>query len=266
MIALDALADELLYKVLLGVDSKTIILFCAVNRGLRAVASDKRWYKLVNTEDYGPTWNDSNARFSATSVFVARRSQLTKLGLCHVWPQLGPSIRIVDLQESLGVDDSTLRDLAFHCKILEELSLAGCCLVTNKGISHVAENCSRLQSLVLTRCLQITDVSSVLQNCRELMALNLRACANILDEGLLAGLRVRHETLRGLGLRSCFNLTGMVVEQVLLKCPLDYVELENCFHVSELTKQAATALVTAQGTMHALERTGWMANLEDTWN
>ena len=43
------------------------------------------------------------------------------------------------MKESLGVDDSTLRDLAFHCKILEELSLAGCCLVTNKGISHVAE-------------------------------------------------------------------------------------------------------------------------------
>lgn len=131
---LDELADELLLRVFLHVEPKTIVMACGVSHGLRNLGIDKRWWRMLDvTESFGPRWGDRNARslfhggsvdrcvavatearpltctlirFSTTAMFVARRSQLTKLGLCHVWPQLGGSVRIIDLQAQPALPSS----------------------------------------------------------------------------------------------------------------------------------------------------------------
>ena len=161
---------------------------------------------------------NGNERWGCTEYFLARKTPLTRLGFSHVWNNMGVTLRVIDLQESIAVDDNSLRDLSTSCRLVKELSLAGCCLVTSRGIKHVAQHCMALESLVLNQCLQITDVSPILRDCKELCALNLRACGNITDESFLRGLESDNgiHNLRALGLRSCFNLTGGAVQRVLL--------------------------------------------------
>lgn len=131
------------------------------------------------------------------------------------------TLQVVDLTESRGVDDSTLRDIATKCSQLKELSLGGCCLVTSRGMSHLAERSLRLESLALNQCLQITDVSPILRGCQELRALNLRACGNIGDDSFLKGIGGDgHPRIRALGLPTCFDhLTLMLTVSLSLIKP-----------------------------------------------
>lgn len=45
------------------------------------------------------------------------------------------------------MDDSTLCDLATNCTSVQELSLVGCCLVTNRGLRHIAQVPLRAQAV-----------------------------------------------------------------------------------------------------------------------
>nr|CAG8459879.1 1557_t:CDS:2 [Entrophospora candida] len=71
--------------------------------------------------------------------------------ICH-------NLRIIIL-ENLPIDDDTISAITVHCKKLEKIAFSRCPYITNNSINSIAENETRLNTLDLLECRNITDAS-----------------------------------------------------------------------------------------------------------
>jgi F-box/leucine-rich repeat protein 2/20 len=65
-----------------------------------------------------------------------------------------PELRVLNLSYT-RVDDESLYVISKSCRGLLKLVLNNCCDVTEKGVKHVAKNCTKLREISLRGCYRV---------------------------------------------------------------------------------------------------------------
>lgn len=145
---------------------------------------------------------------------------------------LGQYVRFVDFEfrEHL-VSDQTLADIAQYCPMIQHLSLAGCCQITDTSLRLLSRGKLRhsLKSIDLSDCPQITDdgLSLVSQRFYRLQRVALNGCTGISNAGILTLVRNSslhdwpcppRSSLLEIYLRRCSSLSGLTIQYVATTC------------------------------------------------
>jgi hypothetical protein len=94
-------------------------------------------------------------------------------------------MRNIQLQGTLRVSETVgdmgVTSVAQGCSNLQGLVLSRCSAVTDVGVTSIAQGCPNLQGLVLRWCSAVTDVgvTSIAQGCPSLQSLNLYDCRGL---------------------------------------------------------------------------------------
>ena len=120
---------------------------------------------------------------------------------------------------SRNVTDVGVLELAENSKLLKNLELNGCELVTDEGVKALAKNCTLL-SLTLSCCRNVTNdafSAASLEGLKQLSALDLTRCLNVTD---LAIKQIARDcsNLQTLNLSSCEDITDAAIMEVADKC------------------------------------------------
>lgn len=139
----------------------------------------------------------------------------------------------IDLTDCSGINDIGLRYLS-KCLELICLKLGLCTNISNKGLSYIASNCSKIRELDLYRCLGISDdgLASLSVGCRKLRKLILSYCSAVTDRGMeyLGCL----EELSDLELRGLPNITGTGLRALAAGCRrLAELDLKHCENIDD---------------------------------
>jgi hypothetical protein len=170
-----------------------------------------------------------------------------------------PNLKRIDLGVMCteGVTDVGLQDLIEKCSKLEHVDLRGCKRVTNMAVSLLAQKCGqKLKTLVLHSC-ELGDeaLRSIGQHCVILETLDVHRCIGITDEGILSlmtgegnvnktlkhldlsNLNINDASLKfikdsspskltTLDLRSCKNITGPGLRELIKSCSKTLLKLD----------------------------------------
>ncbi|KAJ3077354.1 hypothetical protein HDU98_000004 [Podochytrium sp. JEL0797] len=161
-----------------------------------------------------------------------------------------PNIATLNLADCLlSVTDDLLTILGWSTPNLSSISLKNCHLVTDLGVSRLAEGCSMLSYINLDGCLEITDISlDALGVCcgRTLTSATFSKCTQVSDEGVqeLVG---QCSVLRVLVLDEVVLLSDAVLGYLQMDpCPtLQFVSLNNCPSISTRAISQVHARVNA---------------------
>eukprot|EP00897_Mesotaenium_endlicherianum_P009240 jgi/Mesen1/8344/ME000462S07788 len=127
-----------------------------------------------------------------------------------------PELRVVNLSYCTRVGDDSLRGLA-RCRLLHNLELRGCRLVSSAGLAAVAGGCARLTELDVKECTGLGDegLLAVALRCPRLRQINLSFC-NVGNAGLLAVAAL--PCMRNMKLVHCRNVTIEAMVRALVAC------------------------------------------------
>lgn len=165
------------------------------------------------------------------------------------------------------ISDIGVVEVANHCANLQELTLSGCplisdksleaigkcskqlrCLVVNealtgpaevtdRGIIAIANGCSNLDSLAVCRCMQVSDISIEItaKKCQQLQKLYISNCNHITDRSILA--LIQHSIkLKILVAQECLGITDASISVLLQKSSnLQVLDLGGCDNIKSLT-------------------------------
>jgi len=111
--------------------------------------------------------------------------------------------------------DPTLDIIQKSCTRLEELSLYGNISFTEKKLCEMFQNLIKLEQVNLSRCASVSKrvLESISKNCPKLRVLVLNRNPQIEDSFLVDNLK-GWPLLTELGLLSCFNISGQVLDSV----------------------------------------------------
>jgi hypothetical protein len=113
-----------------------------------------------------------------------------------------------------------------------------CLKITDASIASICSHCTVLETLVLTACEQLTDVSlfsiaeqQQLQHCgrrlKSMKTLNLAKCVKLTDEGIIS-VALNCSALQSLDVAACPLLTDASVRSVAQHC----TQLHRCSFIS----------------------------------
>eukprot|EP01112_Ceratiomyxa_fruticulosa_P022650 TRINITY_DN8371_c0_g1_i2.p1 TRINITY_DN8371_c0_g1~~TRINITY_DN8371_c0_g1_i2.p1 ORF type:complete len:575 (-),score=75.04 TRINITY_DN8371_c0_g1_i2:62-1786(-) len=138
----------------------------------------------------------------------------------------------LDLNRCVQISDRAIISLAQGCRDLEWIQLEGCNL-TDASVAVLAQHCTKLATVDLTRCDKITDISvlAFAQNCKFLSWLDLTACTQITDASIIP-LSQKCPQLQTLRL-ACSQVTDNSVISLVKNClELQELVLLECENVS----------------------------------
>ncbi|KAJ3037014.1 hypothetical protein HDV00_002147 [Rhizophlyctis rosea] len=200
-------------------------------------------------------------------------STSTTVITAHPHPPLDP-LRLVCLSGCYHITTPALSRLASTLPYLESINFYSCPSITDAAVSVIAQNCSRLQSLVMSKC-AISDVGflavskgcprlhtlyasflvgrgptdtgvrAVIENCRELKLLDVSRCEGVTDRAFSDGEgKGRDLALQILMVRVCGGVTFRGLCRVVERCPrLQRLDCTGCLRVGAEDRARLKVLV-----------------------
>eukprot|EP01041_Mallomonas_annulata_P003573 gene3573-7104_t len=89
-----------------------------------------------------------------------------------------------DFDQSLEDSDISLARIFDICENLTEFNyISDCNLITDVGITHLAQSCKKLSHIDISECRNITDngVIALVRNCHQIIQLNISNCRRVTD-------------------------------------------------------------------------------------
>lgn len=133
------------------------------------------------------------------------------------------------------MDDKCLRVIGEKLgTTLEYINLEACRLVSDLGVSFLANSCPKLTVLRLKNCRDITNrsIEAVAKNC-PLNTLHLAGCNEVTNYGLDCLATYSFATLERLSLMGLSNITDDGLEKLIKACSqLSQLDLMNCRQIS----------------------------------
>jgi len=152
---------------------------------------------------------------------------------------LGVSENIKKLNVSnCSVDDEGISHLKL--KKLQELHLAKCTAVTDKGLKHVADSAPDLEVINLSNCSKITDegLQQLALKCHKIHTIILSYCNNITAKGI-QNLATSCPDIKTIDLKNCLNIDDAAIINLTNGCKkLEKISLEGCFLVKDASLKA----------------------------
>lgn len=143
-----------------------------------------------------------------------------------------PKLKVLDLSLCEKLEDRDVEEL-FNTtgNTLQELHLNWSDRLTDVAAHHIANNCSKLKSLQMTRWSHLTDkgLNEITQKCLDLQALVLNGCQELKGEGL----KMSNE-LKSLSLSECNHIEEGNIQKLIQSCPgLRSLDLEFCYQLTD---------------------------------
>ena len=134
-------------------------------------------------------------------------------------------LNLVNLQ---NIQETYIAETMNYFPNLKTLNLSGS-NISNYTINKTSESCKKLESVDLVGCKNVTDESIIrlCKSCKKLKRLNLAGCS-ITNESVVA-IAIDCTNLEYLNLRSCRNITGKAVIEILSNNPkINFLGLSRC--------------------------------------
>lgn len=144
---------------------------------------------------------------------------------CHYLEEL-------DLTDN-EIDDEGLESIA-RCSRLSSLKLGICLNITDRGIASVAMCCSKLKELDLYRSTGVTDlgISAIASGCPELEMINAAYCTSITDRALFC--LSKCPNLQTLEIRGCLLVTSIGLASIAMNCrQLNRLDIKKCYNIDD---------------------------------
>ncbi|KAK4793222.1 hypothetical protein SAY86_023657 [Trapa natans] len=230
---------ELLLRVMSLVDDRTVILASGVCAGWRdAIGLGLTHLSLV--------WMKKNMNHLVISL-APKLTRLKTLNLRQDKPQLEDNavqvianychdLEDLDLSKSFKLTDRSLRALARGCPNLTKLNISGCSAFSDDALEYLTNFCRNLKILNLCGCVKAASdkaLQSIGRNCSRLQSLNLGWCDNVSDDGVVS-LAFGCPHLRVLDLCGCVRITDDSVIALANRCPhLTSLGLYYCQNITD---------------------------------
>ena len=100
--------------------------------------------------------------------------------------QHGCNLQKINVSHCRLLTDIGISAIAQHCRLLSHIILSHCSLMTDIGVSAIAQHCPLLSDISLSDCSLLTDigVSAIAQHCPLLSHIDFCNCVNITDIGV----------------------------------------------------------------------------------
>ncbi|CAK8574776.1 unnamed protein product [Lathyrus sativus] len=144
---------------------------------------------------------------------------------CHFLEEL-------DLTDN-EIDDEGLESIS-RCSRLSSLKLGICLNITDRGVAYVGMCCSKLKELDLYRCTGVTDlgISAIAYGCRGLEMINTAYCTNITDRALFCLSKCAN--LQTLEIRGCLLVTSIGLASISMNCKqLSRLDIKKCYNIDD---------------------------------
>lgn len=162
-----------------------------------------------------------------------RDSLLTFIG------QNCPYLRVLNIANGKNISDEGVSHIAKGCPKLEVLDLSWCVRVTDWAVSAIVSNVPDLREIGLSETrVTNTGIADLTRGCTKLDSIHLARCINISDAGVESIITYCGQRLRSLNLGSCQNVTDEFVERLMVECPS-----LNCLDVSKLPCRTITDML-----------------------
>ena len=152
-----------------------------------------------------------------------------------------PYLRYVSIT-SCGsfVTDTGISHMAERCTLITTLIISRSrydkSSITNVGLAAIADSCKHLRTLVVNYCSEISDsgVLVIARGCRNLQEFEIAGCTALSDRAILC-LVENCLGLRKLKLTECVQLTSLSINAVIANLKhLKYLNLETCHRIANL--------------------------------
>ncbi|XP_047342604.1 F-box protein SKP2B-like [Impatiens glandulifera] len=230
---------ELLLRIVLLVDDRTVIVTSGVCRGWR----DAIFWGLSHLSLSWCKENMNNLVLSLAPKFT----NLQTLILRQDKPQLQDNavemiskychdLRYLDLSKSFKLTDCSLYALAHGCPNLVKLNISGCSSLSDSALEYLAQFCVKLKYLNLCGCVKAASdkaLKAIGYYCKELQYVNLGWCEKVGDAGVTS-LAYGCPDLRALDLCGCVLITDISVIALANNCPhLRSLGLYYCQYITD---------------------------------
>ncbi|KAL2506131.1 F-box/LRR-repeat protein 4 [Abeliophyllum distichum] len=188
-----------------------------------------------------PLWRDVSVLCNSKSGLLMPKRGLRGLyrefcnwggpRLVNQCPLIGKSAYEENGSRKCCLSDSGLAAVGDGFTKLESLKLMWCPNVTDVGLISIAEKCKLLKSLDLQECcVRDKGLAAIGEFCTRLEDLNLWRCNSLTDTGLAQLALGCGRTLKSLGLDACQSLTDVSLEAVGFHCQsLEFLSLDSEF-------------------------------------
>ncbi|XP_074641930.1 putative RNA-binding protein EEED8.10 isoform X2 [Tubulanus polymorphus] len=141
------------------------------------------------------------------------------------------NLRKLDVTGSSMLSDHALTLIGDHCSNLTHLNISGL-HATNTSIKVLSEKCSKLESIIMRRCYDVSEKGLwwLFKNCQDLRSLNLEDNMRITGQCLhMAG-----PCLEQIVLDSCGKLQTVAIQKLAEKCPnLKHLSINDCMKLMD---------------------------------
>ncbi|KAK2432585.1 F-box/LRR-repeat protein [Trifolium repens] len=144
---------------------------------------------------------------------------------CHYLEEL-------DLTDN-EIDDEGLESIS-RCSRLSSLKLGICLNITDRGVAYVGMCCSKLKELDLYRCTGVTDlgISAIASGCPDLEMINTAYCTSITDRALFCLSKCAN--LQTLEIRGCLLVTSIGLASISMNCKqLSRLDIKKCYNIDD---------------------------------
>ncbi|GMN23499.1 hypothetical protein TIFTF001_000140 [Ficus carica] len=131
------------------------------------------------------------------------------------------------------IDDEGLKAIS-RCSKLRSLKLGICLNITDNGLVHVGNGCPKLKELDLYRCSGITDtgVGAIARGCPSLEMINIAYNSNITDSSLTS--LSKCSSLKVLEIRGCTCVSAVGLSAIAIGCrQLMVLDVKKCFNIND---------------------------------
>ncbi|GAB4833255.1 F-box/LRR-repeat protein 3 [Ancistrocladus abbreviatus] len=131
------------------------------------------------------------------------------------------------------VDDEGLKSIS-RCSKLRSLKLGICLNITDEGLTYVGMKCSKLVELDLYRSAEVTDsgILAIAHGCPVLEMINMSYCKEVADGSLIA--LSKCSKLNTLECRGCPFITSLGLAAIAVGCKqLSRLDIKKCYNVND---------------------------------
>ncbi|XP_077992072.1 uncharacterized protein LOC144446192 [Glandiceps talaboti] len=218
------------------------------SEGLLHLPSSLQDLSLCGTQVNGETLPDAFCRLiHLDSMKLCGVSSLTTTNMEQTFSAIGHQLELVDFNGCGGVvTDDILSSVVKHCTKLESLALSFCTQVTGSTLYPLLEDKKRaanIRSLICSGCRSLTHevLQAIAESCVNLEWLALAGVACVNDEVLLT-LATHCHKLKTINFKTCKEITDTGVCALARNCPLEDVVLSG---IHGLTDKSILAIANS---------------------
>ncbi|RDX89506.1 F-box/LRR-repeat protein 3, partial [Mucuna pruriens] len=120
------------------------------------------------------------------------------------------------------------------CSRLSSLKIGICLNITDRGLAYVGMHCSKLKELDLYRSTGVTDlgISAIAHGCPGLEMINTSYCTSITDRALIS--LSKCSNLKALEIRGCILVTSIGLAAIAMNCrQLSRLDIKKCYNIDD---------------------------------